>query len=330
LSPEHEYVTPDWSPDGRFLALREDQRTVTLWEWQADGTLRQTGRWPDFGLNPKFSPDGQRLLVSAVPNLSTVILDLETGEEFIVRWQHETFGGRNHNTWTADGQQVVFHGIARRELGLEERPLFRMPLGPWEDQEQRRAEGRPVGQPEQAIQLTDNQAQNWLPAVSPDNRSLAFMCDQGGTWGIYVTTLEGQPTVRLTDGRNPAWSPDGRFLTFESLTDSRLWQITLGGLDTCPLRVEAKPQEGGLLVSLTNRSDEPQSVNVTYRLFDGNSFQVAEGQVGQPDQTLQPEEVIECPLTLEGATKPGTYTVKITAVTKKGERVVELVDYEKP
>jgi hypothetical protein len=36
---------------------------------------------------------------------------------------------------------------------------------------------------------------------------------------------------------------------------------------------------------------------------------------------------MEFPLSLEAAQQPGTYTVKLTAVTDRGERVVELVDY---
>ena len=55
---------------------------------------------------------------------------------------------------------------------------------------------------------------------------------------------------------------------------------------------------------------------------------VAGGVVGQGAMTLKPGEVVECPLVLAAAKEAGTYTVKLTATTANGERVVELVDYE--
>jgi hypothetical protein len=126
----------------------------------------------------------------------------------------------------------------------------------------------------------------------------------------------------------PDWSPDGSMIAFPY--GRKIWIARLSGLDIRPLKIEATPQEGNLVVSLTSRRNEPQRVTTTYRLFDEDSVQVSEGPVGEPHLALPPEETLACPLSLDAATEPGTYTVKLTAVTGQGERVIELVDYEKP
>lgn len=54
---------------------------------------------------------------------------------------------------------------------------------------------------------------------------------------------------------------------------------------------------------------------------------VADGPVGKPDTTLHKGEVVQCQSPLPAAKDAGAYALELTAVTEKGERVVELVDY---
>lgn len=80
-----------------------------------------------------------------------------------------------------------------------------------------------------------------MPAVSPSARDIAFIGDDRQLWVMPVT---GQNPVQLTsevinkDGkRNPAWSPDGRYIVFASDVgrDSRnvanydIWMIPAAG-----------------------------------------------------------------------------------------------------
>lgn len=69
-------------------------------------------------------------------------------------------------------------------------------------------------------------------------------------------------------------------------------------------------------------------MSLTYCLYDARSALVAEGTVGELQMKLAPAETVECALALDAPKAEGKYTVKLTAVTEKGERVVELVDYE--
>ncbi len=59
------------------------------------------------------------------------------------------------------------------------------------------------------------------PRVSPDGTRIAWMSIRGGEdWDVYTMDLDGGDVRRLTDhladDAYPAWSPDGRYLAFDS------------------------------------------------------------------------------------------------------------------
>jgi Tol biopolymer transport system component len=57
------------------------------------------------------------------------------------------------------------------------------------------------------VRLTDNPANDGLPAWSPDGRSIAFLSDRSGAWSLWVMNANGsaqREVARLPGG------PDGR------------------------------------------------------------------------------------------------------------------------
>jgi serine/threonine protein kinase/Tol biopolymer transport system component len=83
-------------------------------------------------------------------------------------------------------------------------------------------------------QITDNDAEDIYPAVSPDGSQIAFMSDRDGDFEIYVIPLDcmaadngpadcESSAQRLTrneiEDRTPAWSPDGSQVFYSSDTD---------------------------------------------------------------------------------------------------------------
>lgn len=83
------------------------------------------------------------------------------------------------------------------------------------------------------VQLTDNTAQDFAPAWSPDGTRIAFHSDRDGNEEIYVVGADGSDLQRLTSDLAadtfPAWSPDGTRLAFVSTRGGKadLWLMDM-------------------------------------------------------------------------------------------------------
>ena len=64
-----------------------------------------------------------------------------------------------------------------------------------------------------AVALTDTRFDDREPVLSPDGARVAFASDRGGSYDVWLLTLESGEVSRLTSGEGnefmPAWSPDG-------------------------------------------------------------------------------------------------------------------------
>ena len=106
--------------------------------------------------------------------------------------------------------------------------------------------------PEQAT-FTRLTAGNWddiTPAVNPAGNQIAFASNRGGFWDIYIldlTTGEIYPVTNTTEyDASPSWSPDGRWLVYESyVTDQSgsnnlelmIREVNPATLEQTPLRL---------------------------------------------------------------------------------------------
>ena len=85
-------------------------------------------------------------------------------------------------------------------------------------------------------QLTNNVRSNFSPAVSPDNRYIAFISDRSGNASVWRMDLDGGNPKQLTEKKGiaalPGFSPDGNWIIYQ-FTDPdnkpTVWKINING-----------------------------------------------------------------------------------------------------
>jgi TolB protein len=79
-------------------------------------------------------------------------------------------------------------------------------------------------------QLTNDPADDIMPAFDPTGSQIAFASNRAGNWDIYIMSTDGGQPIKVTDEPehelHPSWSPDGRNLIYCKLgARSRRWEM---------------------------------------------------------------------------------------------------------
>jgi Tol biopolymer transport system component len=118
------------------------------------------------------------------------------------------------------------------------------------------------------VRLTENTAEDYSPAWSPDGQRLAFVSSRDGNTEIYVMNADGASQTRLTSNAandlRPVWSPDGSRIAF--VTDrggnDEIYRMNTDGSDQTNLTNNLADDsslsyspDGSAIVFSSNRAD---------------------------------------------------------------------------
>ena len=210
--------------------------------------VRQLTRHLQYDASPAWSPDGKKITFASFRDLHKLkgiifaeIYVMNVDGTHPINLTQSPERADFSSSWSPDGKQIAFtsdEGWKWDGSGGSHRNIWVMD-----------ADG---GNPRN---LTNHGAKDVSPDWSPDGMQIAFESNRDGDWeanfgapsDIYAMTPDGVNLINLTnhpaaDG-NPAWSPDGNQIAFESNRDGdENWEIYVMNADgTNPINLTNHP-----------------------------------------------------------------------------------------
>ncbi|AWM41834.1 Prolyl tripeptidyl peptidase precursor [Gemmata obscuriglobus] len=214
-------ASPQISPDGKAVVyqvttvdLGANKSSTALWLAATDGKTEPKQITDPKGkkdMNPRWSPDGTRVLFESTRSGTPQLWVLTVGEEPKPVTSIST--GASNGTWAPDGKSVAFVSTVYPEFS--EKPF------PESDKLNKEKDEEIEKSPVKAKTFTKLFYRHWDDYVG-DKRQHLFVCNLDGTDTRDVTPgdRDANPTSStFSSGDDFTFSPDGKYLVFTAVPD---------------------------------------------------------------------------------------------------------------
>ncbi len=222
LPSRFEYIYPRWSPDDSSIAY---QRGSQLWAddiflvQASGGSPRQITHEGVLSGGLCWLPDGSGVLFSSARG--STILYLPTMHLWSVGIDGSGPTQVSYGETSLQNPDLDVDGkLVASRLRIQHQ-IWKYPV-----------DGTPADNVSHAQAITQQTGIVETPSVSPDDRQLAYLSDEGGHGNVWIMNLDTKESRQLTSEHDPrvtvgvpVWSPDGVNLALVSTRDTPNWDI---------------------------------------------------------------------------------------------------------
>ncbi|MGO4573630.1 Tol-Pal system beta propeller repeat protein TolB [Microvirga sp. 2TAF3] len=190
-------VTPRYSPatqDITYMSQADGQQPRVQVINLETGSRQVVGNFPDMTSSPRFSPDGQRIVMSFQQGGNANIFMMNLGSQATTRLT-STAAIDTSPSFSPDGREIVFES----DRGGQQQ-IYAMAAD---------------GSNQRRISFGDGSYSQ--PAWSPRGDYIAFTKRRAGGFAIGIMKPDGSGERILTEGfhnESPTWAPNGQYILF--------------------------------------------------------------------------------------------------------------------
>jgi formylglycine-generating enzyme required for sulfatase activity len=189
---------------GTIVFVSDRSGTLKIWSMHASGKdAKQLTRGPGPDADPRFSPDGKRILYTTLRDgFPEIWLMGRDGSEprFVTKG--------SQGSWSPDGNAIVF---------IQDNQTYLRDLGTGQEKRLTPKEWERCG----------------VPAFSPDGRQVAVASRHLGNIGIFILGVDGKESQQLKTEEaccTPHWSKDGKKILCQTV-QGHIHQVGVDGKD---------------------------------------------------------------------------------------------------